>query len=227
MLSRRVEGSSYGQWAEYAASPSGVVAAPRWEVWFVAIVQAGDPVLRRLAEAVALSQLGSDSMVELVGALHAALAETPGVGIAAPQVGVSLRVVLIQDQAEHTSGVVADRMIELERAPVEPYVLINPSLERIGPECRTFFEGCLSVEGYRGLVERAATVRVRYLDPAGERHDEVRHGWHARILQHEVDHLDGMLYVDRMIARSFMADAHYRQWATQPTEAVCRAFGIG
>ncbi|MDP9074026.1 MAG: peptide deformylase [Actinomycetota bacterium] len=193
----------------------------------MAIVQAGDPVLRRLASPVAADRIGSDGMNQLIDALYRALAEVPGVGVAAPQLGVGLRVVLIQDPAEFQARVDPDRLIELEREPIQPYVLINPFLEVVGLDTRTFFEGCLSVEGYRGLVRRAATVRVRYLDVEGRQHDEIRHGWHARILQHEVDHLDGALYVDRMLTRSFMTDAHYVDWALQPTGAVFHTFGIG
>jgi peptide deformylase len=192
----------------------------------LAVIQAGDPVLRRMADELSVESLGTEQIVELIEDLRTNLAEKPGVGLAAPQIGVSLRVALVQDPAAFQTGVGEERLDALERVPVEPYVLINPELEMIGDETRTFFEGCLSVDGYRGLVRRHQTVRVTYLDPAGRRHSEIVSGWHARILQHEVDHLNGTLYIDRMLTRSFMNDEHYEQWADQPSEIVCHVFGV-
>jgi peptide deformylase len=189
------------------------------------VIQAGDPVLRRVAEELSMERIASPDAAELIEELRISLAEKPGVGIAAPQIGVSLRVVIVQDPAAFQAGIVPERLAELERVPVEQYVLINPELEAIGDESRTFFEGCLSIDGYRALVRRSYRVRVRYLDPEGNRHEDVVSGWHARILQHEVDHLNGTLYIDRMSTRSFMNDEHYEYWAHQPPDVVGRVFG--
>lgn len=190
------------------------------------IVQAGDPVLRAPARPVPAGAIGSVEVAEVIEALFAALEEVPGVGVAAPQIGVSRRIVLIQDPAEFHEGADRELLARHERSVIDPYVLINPELEPIGPSTRTFFEGCLSVDGYRALVERAHTVRVRWTDPRGERHEAVRQGWHARILQHEVDHIDGVLYVDRMLTRSLVSTDHYDHWGDHTTEAVRQAFGI-
>jgi peptide deformylase len=192
----------------------------------VAIVQAGAQVLRRPARPVDPRAIGSAELTEVIAALRGGLEAVPGVGLAAPQLGVPLRVVLVQDPLAFQARVPEGRLAELERSPVEPYVLINPDVVRIGDERRTFFEGCLSVEGYCALVERARTVRVRWLDPDGNRHEAVRHGWHARILQHEADHLDGILYLDRMFTRTFMTTPHYAEWVDQPLEAIKAAFGL-
>jgi peptide deformylase len=191
----------------------------------VAIVQAGAAVLRRPALPVDPKKAGSSELAQLIDEMWAALTEAPGVGLAAPQIGVPLRLVVIHDLQEYIERVSESRRAELERSPIAPYVLINPEIETLGEERRTFFEGCLSVEGYCALVNRARTVRVRWLDPAGEEHQEVRTGWHARILQHEVDHLDGVLYIDRMLSRSFMTTANYAEWADQPVEALLEALG--
>ena len=191
------------------------------------IVEAGDPVLRRRADPVAESAIGSPELSELITAMVTALSEVPGVGLAAPQIGVPLRVVLVQDPPEFHSGVPEEILSERERTTIAPYVLINPEVELLGDETKTFFEGCLSVDGYCGLVPRSRSVRVRWLDPRGQRHEAVRDGWHARILQHEVDHLEGVLYVDRMLSRTFMTTKQYRQWTYQRPDAVRRAFGIG
>jgi peptide deformylase len=172
-----------------------------------------------------MESLGAKETAQLIEDLLANLAEKPGVGIAAPQIGVSLRVAVIQDPAAFQAGIAPERLSELERVPVEAYVLINPELEMLGDESRTFFEGCLSVDGYRALVRRHHRVRVRYLDMGGNRHTEVATGWHARILQHEVDHLNGTLYVDRMLSRSLMSTDHYERWAHEPTDIVRQIFG--
>ena len=189
------------------------------------MIQAGDPVLRRVADEITIGSIGSAETAALIEDLRVSLTEKPGVGIAAPQIGVSSRVVVIQDPAAFQAGIDPERLAQLERVPVEQYVLINPELEMVGGETRTFFEGCLSVDGYRALVRRSYRVRVRYLDPGGNHHEEVVCGWHARILQHEVDHLNGTLYIDRMSSRSFMSDEHYEYWAHEPTEVVSRVFG--
>ncbi|MGQ0616694.1 MAG: peptide deformylase [Acidimicrobiia bacterium] len=192
----------------------------------MAIVQAGDPVLRRPAEPLSARAIRSSRTRKLLEAMQATLREIPGVGLAAPQIGVGLRVVIVQDLPEYMEGTSRARLAELEREVIKPYVLINPVIEPVGEERRTFFEGCLSVEGYRGLVERAHSVRARYTDIHGDDHDDMCRGWHARILQHEVDHLDGTLYVDRMATRSFMTDDHYDDWLDEPVDAVRAAFGI-
>jgi peptide deformylase len=192
----------------------------------ITIVQAGAVGLRRPSYPVDPRAIGSAELNELIDALRAGLVVAPGVGLAAPQIGVASRVVLVQDPASFHARVSEARLAELERTVIEPYVLINPELERVGDETRTFFEGCLSVDGYCGLVERAHTVRVRWLDTEGERHEALRSGWHARILQHEVDHLNGILYIDRMYTRTFMTTDNYADWVGQPLDAVRAAFGL-
>ena len=190
------------------------------------IVQAGAPVLRRGADRVPDGDIGSPEMAQLIAAMCEVLDQVPGVGLAAPQVGVARRVVVVQDPAEFHLSVPDELFAEHERTVVPRYVLINPEIEPVGAETRTFFEGCLSVDGYRALVERHRSVVVRWTDPGGDRHEATRTGWHARILQHEVDHLDGRLYVDRMLSRSFMTIDHCGDWVYEPIDAVLEAFGI-
>lgn len=190
------------------------------------IVQAGDPVLRRPANRVPDDAIGSAETAQLIAAMCEVLGEVPGVGLAAPQIGVPLRVVVVQDLAEFHAAIPTELVTELERTVIARYVLINPEIEPAGHDRRTFFEGCLSVDGYRALVDRDRAVRVRWTDPAGKRHEATRTGWHARILQHEVDHLNGVLYVDRMLSRSFMTVDHCANWVERPTEEALAAFGI-
>lgn len=152
------------------------------------IARMGHPVLRRSAEPVPdplapeIRRLISD-MTETMLDLNAA-------GIAAPQVHVPLRVVMFRVSAARA---------ELEAAAEMPLtVLINPVLEPIGDEMTEGWEGCLSVPGLRGLVPRHARLRYRALDPEGRPIDRLAEGFHARVVQHECDHLDGRLYPQRM-----------------------------
>ena len=114
-----------------------------------------------------------------------------------------------------------------EREVVPVRVFINPTLKPIGSEKKTFFEGCLSVDGYTALVERWAEVEVSGLDEHGKPHTMRVRGWPARILQHEMDHLDGTLYVDRMVSRSFSTGEQARaRFAGKPIAEILAAFGL-
>jgi peptide deformylase len=167
-------------------------------------------------------------MAELVERMWATLDAVPGVGLAAPQIGEPWRVVVIHDLPEFIERYSPTQLIERERQVIEPYVLINPVLTAVGYETRTHFEGCLSVEGYTAAVERFHEVEVAYVDPSGDRRRLRASGWHARILQHEVDHLDGMLYVDRMNPRTLCTNDAYAGLAALPTgEAVDIVTGAG
>jgi len=171
------------------------------------VVQVGTPVLRQRATEVPATEVASDNIKELIALMWDTLEVVPGVGLAAPQIGDSRRVVVVKDPPEFVERLSEFTQVERDRVPIEPYILINPELTVIGTETRTFYEGCLSVEGYIAAVERFHEVGVRFLDIAGQVKRERVRGWHARILQHEVDHLDGILYVDRMDTRTLCAES--------------------
>jgi peptide deformylase len=192
------------------------------------IVQVGDPVLRQAARSLSPDEIRSVQIQQLIELMRETMRDAPGVGLAAPQVGEAIRLVVIEDRAEYTAQVPAEQLAERERVPVPFQVLANPTLTVVGDETRLFFEGCLSLSGFVALTPRARSIRVEALD---ERAEPVRieaTGWFARILQHETDHLNGKLYVDRMLSRSFMSEANYsRQWRTEPIDRICAALGIG
>ncbi|MCY1068910.1 peptide deformylase [Nannocystis sp. RBIL2] len=167
------------------------------------IVQAGDPVLRSRAAELAVERIPTPEIQELVDRMIATMRAAPGVGLAAPQLGVPLRILVLEDRAELMARLTPAELRERERVELPVHVFINPVLRPIGDDRRTFFEGCLSVHGYTALVERHAEVEVTGLDRRGQPQTLRVRGWPARILQHEVDHLDGTLYVDRMLTRSF------------------------
>lgn len=173
----------------------------------VRIVQAGTDVLRRRAQPVPLEAIGTTDFQALLERMFATMRAAPGVGLAAPQIGVALRVFVVEDSPSLLAGLTEEELRLRERVAVPPAVFINPTVTAVGDETATFFEGCLSVTGYAALVTRHREVEVRALN---ERAEEVVwrvRGWPARILQHEQDHLDGTLYVDRMLTRSFSQGA--------------------
>ncbi|MER6961534.1 MULTISPECIES: peptide deformylase [unclassified Streptomyces] len=176
------------------------------------IVAAGDPVLRA-ATARYDGELDPALLARFVEALRITMLAAPGVGLAAPQVGVELRIAVIEDPAPVPEEVRLAR----GRVPLPFRVLVNPSYEPVGSARVGFFEGCLSVPGYQAVVARPAEVRLTGEDEQGRPLDEVFAGWPARIVQHETDHLDGLLYLDRAEPRSLSANQAVLERWTQPT----------
>ncbi|MFJ6571822.1 peptide deformylase [Streptomyces sp. NPDC091292] len=178
------------------------------------IVAAGHPVLRRPAQPFD-GQLDPVRLAALVSAMRDTMRAAPGVGLAAPQIGVPLRLAVIEDPAP-----VPPEIAEVRGRVPQPFrALINPEYEPVGTGHAAFFEGCLSVPGWQAVVARHDRVWLRALDEHGRVVDEEFAGWPARIVQHETDHLDGTLYLDRAELRSLSsAQAMAERW-TQPTPA--------
>ena len=160
-----------------------------------AIVQTGHPVLRQQAAPVDVKDIGTPDLEKLIDFITEVMRAAPGVGLAAPQIGIPLRLFVVEDQSEGDE----DR----ERESVPLHVFINPTLEVIGDEAVGFYEGCLSVEGMAAVVSRWREVKVTGLDRTGQPIEVQWKGWPARILQHEFDHLEGVLYIDRMVTQTF------------------------
>ncbi|KPI17001.1 Peptide deformylase [Actinobacteria bacterium OK074] len=186
------------------------------------IVAAGDPVLRRPAEPYD-GQLDPALFARFVEALQTTMRAAPGVGLAAPQVGVPLRIAVIEDPAP-----VPDEVREARGRVPQPFrVLVNPSYDGVGGGRAAFFEGCLSVPGWQAVVARHARVRLTALDEHGTAVDEEFTGWPARIVQHETDHLNGMLYLDRAELRSLTSnEALVARWNTPTPERAARELGF-
>jgi peptide deformylase len=191
------------------------------------IVQTGDPVLRTPARLLSEAEVRSAEIQRLIGLMRETMRDAPGVGLAAPQIGEPIRLLVIEDRAESQLPVSPERLAERERAPVPFHVIANPVLTVLDESPRLFFEGCLSVTGFAALTPRHAAVRVTGLDEHAEPVEIEARGWYARILQHETDHLDGRLYVDRMLTRSFMSDAAYRKhWQDKSVAEICAELGV-
>jgi peptide deformylase len=154
------------------------------------IVTVGDPVLRERAREVTAEELGSPAIQQLIDDMIETKRAAAGAGLAANQVGETVRVAVVEVEADNP------------RYPYKPAVplcvLVNPVLEPVGEATVQINEGCLSVPDLRGTLDRYEAVRVRYLDREGAERDEVRRGLTAGTFQHEVDHLDGILFLDRV-----------------------------
>ncbi|MFI1164610.1 peptide deformylase [Streptomyces sp. NPDC020801] len=186
------------------------------------IVAAGDPVLRGGTEPFD-GQLEPALLARFVEALHVTMRAAPGVGLAAPQVGVALRIAVIEDPAPVPEEVRRAR----GRAPQPFRVLVNPAYEPVGTARAAFFEGCLSLPGWQAVVARHTEVRLTGQDEHGRALDEVFSGWPARIVQHETDHLDGTLYLDRAELRSLSSNqAMAERWAQLTPEQAATALGF-
>lgn len=195
--------------AEMVTLVDSVLSAPRpWS-----ITQVGEPVLRRRAVRYD-GQLPEELLHELLDEMHAHLPGV-GVGLAAPQIGIPLALAVIEDSAEVVPELAAVR----ERTAQPPIDLINPVVTPLGSDERTFYEGCLSITGLVAVVARFHRVRLSAQDRDGRDVDLELSGWPARIAQHEADHLNGVLYLDRAELRSLSTIAAYEQHWAEPTPA--------
>ena len=167
------------------------------------IVQTGDPVLRQVARMLTVEEIRSPEIQRLIVQMRDTMRAAPGVGLASPQIGESIQLAVIEDRIDYLQDVPAEQLAKLQRSPVDFHVIINPKLTPVGDETLDFYEGCLSVEGFAAVVARAANVRVECLNERAEPLTINAQGWYARILQHEIDHLNGTLYIDRMQTRTF------------------------
>jgi peptide deformylase len=177
------------------------------------IVQVGEAVLRQKAKALTVDDIRSPKTQELLEWMRETMHDAPGVGLAAPQVGLALQVAVIEDKPENMKDAPPEFLKERERKPVPFHVLINPKISLEGAADLEFFEGCLSLPGFTAVVPRARQVRVECLDHKGNPKVIEASGWYARILQHEIDHLQGTVYIDRMQPRTLMTlDNFNRYW---------------
>jgi peptide deformylase len=191
------------------------------------ILECGDPVLRRPAEPVDPADLRGERLQRLITQMRETMHAAPGVGLAAPQVGVPLQIAVVEDGPERWGQVTDEQLAARERHALPFAVLVNPAIEAEGDGLASFYEGCLSVPGLTGVVTRHRAVRVRALDEHGRPVNRVLSGWPARIVQHEVDHLRGTLYLDRVETRSLStADNYTTHWAGRPPTEAAAALGF-
>ena len=154
------------------------------------IIRMGHPHLRRVAQPVELDDIGSDKMNTLLRDMEDTLHDSGGIGLAAPQIDVDLRLAIIEIPGGPT------RYGDIEAMPLT--VFFNPVIEALTTDCEGYWEGCLSVPGLRGFVERPQHIRVSYTDAHKEPAEIELQGFLATVMQHEFDHLDGRLYIDHI-----------------------------
>jgi peptide deformylase len=185
------------------------------------IVEIGDPVLRERAREVSAEELRSDELQVLIDDLIETKRAAHGAGIAAPQVGVGIRIA------------VAEVVQPNPRYPYKPEipltVMVNPVLSPLGGDAIEINEGCLSMPGLRGDLVRHGSIQVRYLDRSGDEHEEIKRGLTAGTFQHEIDHLDGVLFCDRADPRTFTTwayfDHHQRPDFLRRARAIVERYG--
>ena len=166
------------------------------------ILQRGAPVLAQVAQPV--QELNSEKIKQLISDLKATVIEAKGVGIAAPQVGISLRLFLM-------CSAPSERYPDAPLLPLS--VIINPKIINTSKQQELGWEGCLSVQGKRALVPRYSNIDVSYLDDTGAQHNKKLTGFIARIFQHELDHLDGITFIERLKHENDAIDE--QQWREQ------------
>ena len=178
------------------------------------IVTVGDPVLRRRGRDVTPDELATPEIQQLIDDLIETRRAANGAGLAAPQVGADVRIAVVENEGDNPRYPY--------KPPIELRVLVNPELEPADSEMVVINEGCLSVPGLRGELERCVSVRARYLDREGREQEEVVRGLTAGTFQHEVDHLDGILFVDRADPRTLSTWEHYERYAREDFERRAR-----
>ena len=170
------------------------------------VARMGHPVLRARAREVERAELKHSSLQKLIDDMIDTMHEYHGVGLAAPQIHESVRIFVAAIHPAEEEPLLPDS---------EPMVFINPVITPVGPDVREDWEGCLSIPDIRGRVPRARAIKVSALDRSGGKIEIASQDFPARVIQHETDHLDGVLFFDRM--RSFETlsylDEYSRYWA--------------
>ena len=160
------------------------------------IIKSGNSILREKARQVALEEIRSERIKKIIELMSNALRKTPdGIGIAAPQIGVSLRIFIASEEAYQAS-----EHLDIDKKPKDAwkhYVFINPEVIKISRKKVSSQEGCLSVSGVYGSVARSEKIKVAAYNEEGKKFERGTTGLFARLLQHEIDHLNGVLFIDK------------------------------
>lgn len=173
------------------------------------IAQLGNPVLRQIATAIANGQ--DNESLELIANLQTTLANSQGIGLAAPQIGVSKRLIIVASRPN----------ARYPYAPLmAPTVMINPEFTPLSDKQEKDWEGCLSIPGIRAQVPRYTDIAITYTDTSGQTNNQTLTGFIARVFQHEYDHLEGKVYLDRVVdSHDIVAESEFLKRIAQTTEA--------
>lgn len=190
------------------------------------ILQHGNPILRQVAKEVAIDEIQSQYIKDIIESMKETLRSAPGVGLAAPQVGISLQIAVIEDREEYFANMRPAIRKERGRKPISFHVVINPKLTLLAQSDIAFFEGCLSVRNGSRITNRAERVSVECYDENGIKKIIQAEGWYARILQHEIDHLNGKLFIDIADERTEILNnpENRNKWLNATSEEVNQYF---
>lgn len=191
------------------------------------IFQAGEPVLRQTARRLSREEILGSEIQGLIQLMQQTMYSAPGVGLAAPQIGENIQLAVIEDRSEYMLAIPKEELVKRERKPVPFHVIINPKITWQSEATASFFEGCLSTQGLIAYVPRSLEITVECLNERAEPVTIQARGWYARILQHEIQHLQGTLCVDHMLPRSLMTIENYmKYWKDKPIEDVLEELKI-
>lgn len=154
------------------------------------VIRMGHPTLKRVADLITQDEFNSPALRELISDLYETMKLEKGIGIAAPQINISKQIALIELPEDN------ERYGKLEKTPL--LVIINPTITVIDPTLQGYWEGCLSVPGLKGFVERPRHIRVDFFDEQGAEKSMEVEGFLSTVFQHELDHLFGYVYIERM-----------------------------
>lgn len=179
------------------------------------IIQLDNPILRTPSKPLSPEEIRSPEIQDLILVMKNTMHNAPGVGLAAPQIGINLQLAVIEDRKEYTANFSPEALRERGRVPVAFHVIINPVLTITDPTEMLFFEGCLSIAGRCRITPRAKSVRVECLDEQANKKIIEATGWYARILQHEIDHLNGKLFIDHANPKTEIVfdEENRKKWA--------------
>ncbi|KAK4883011.1 hypothetical protein RN001_006330 [Aquatica leii] len=176
----------------------GLVQRPPPTPPYSHIIQIGDPLLRTVAQPVAIEEIKSSEIQHIVKKLKAVIKQYGCVGLSAPQIGIALRIILLEFTSKHAKSYTKDEIIHQQIEILPQTVIINPELKVLDYTKVVQTEGCESIKGYIADVARYQQVEVKGVDENGNTVSLNLKGWLARIVQHEMDHLNGKLYTDVM-----------------------------
>ena len=161
------------------------------------VLKMGHPILRQVASEVTVDEIKNEAMTSFISDMIETMEEQQGIGLAAPQIGISKKIAIIQVPID------SDRYPEAEESPL--YVLFNPVIKILDEEKIGCWEGCLSVPNLKGYVERPAKIEINYLDQKAQPQSFIAEDFLSIVFQHELDHLDGILYIDKLKSTQLLA----------------------
>lgn len=178
-------------------------------------------LLRGTTRSLSIEEIHSDDIQKLIIEMREIMHAAPGVGLAATQIGIPLQLTVIEDSAERIKSLTQEVIADRARKAIPFHVIINPKIIELSGKVNLFFEGCLSIKNITRITPRYHHIKVEYLDEHGNQKTISAYGWYARILQHEIDHLSGKLFIDIADPRSEISmDYYVEHWANKMSDEV-------